>query len=128
MKEKMVFIVDDDRIIQNLLEYIFGSRGGYEVKVFASGEDCINNLELKPDLIILDHLFLNKDLTLMNGLDTLDKLRIQNNSVPVIILSNQPSQELIEEFYRRGATGYIPKEDYFIDYLFECIEKIPTLQ
>jgi CheY-like chemotaxis protein len=123
MRDRLVFIVDDDRIIQNLLEYIFNSKGGYEVKVFPSGEDCIKNLHLKPDIIVLDHLFL-KDGCVMNGLDVLDELRQVDKKVPVIILSNQPSQELIDEFYRRGANGYIPKEDYFIDNLLESIEKL----
>lgn len=123
MRDRLIFIVDDDRVIQNLLEYIFNSKGGYDVKVFPCGEDCIKNLELKPDIIVLDHLFL-KDGSIMNGLDVLDELRKIDKKVPVIILSNQPSQELIDEFYKRGANGYIPKEDYFIDYLLESIDKL----
>lgn len=124
MRDRLIFIVDDDRVIQNLLEYTFSSREGYDVKVFPSGEDCIVNMTLKPDIIVLDHLFLNNDNSLMSGMDTLDEIRKENKTIPVIILSNQPSQELINEFYNRGATGYIPKEDYFIDTLIESIEKI----
>jgi len=124
MKAKLIFIVDDDRIIQNLLEYTFNSREGSEVLVFPSGEECIKNLHLNPDAIVLDHLFLNNDNTLMSGMDTLDEIRKQNSTASVIILSSQPSQELINEFYKKGATSYIAKEDYFIDSLIEAIEKI----
>lgn len=123
MKAKLIFVVDDDRIIQNLLEYTFNSRDGYDVMVFSSGEECLDNLKLKPDLIVLDHLFLNNGTSMMNGLDVLEEIRKQNKKVPVIILSSQPSPELIKDFYRKGATGYIRKEDYFIDTLIESIEK-----
>jgi DNA-binding NtrC family response regulator len=34
MTEKKVFVVDDDRLIQNFLEYALLGKGGYEVIVF----------------------------------------------------------------------------------------------
>ena len=61
MENKLVFVVDDDRLIQNLLEYTISSKEGYNVSVFPSSEDCIQNLEKKPDIIILDHHFNSKD-------------------------------------------------------------------
>lgn len=124
MRAKLIFVVDDDRIIQNLLEYTFNSREGYDVMVFSNGEECIQNLGLKPDIIVLDHLFLNNGTSMMNGLDVIEAIRKTDKKTPVIILSSQPSPELIEDFYRKGATGYIRKEDYFIDTLIESIEKI----
>lgn len=124
MRAKLIFVVDDDRIIQNLLEYTFNSREGFDVMVFSNGEECIQNLTLKPDLIVLDHLFLNNGASMMNGLDVLEEIRKKNKKVPVLVLSSQPSKELIEDFYKKGATGYISKEDYFIDTLIDSIENI----
>lgn len=124
MRAKLIFVVDDDRIIQNLLEYTFNSREGFDVMVFSNGEECIQNLTLKPDLIVLDHLFLNNGASMMNGLDVLEEIRKMNKKVPVLVLSSQPSKELIEDFYKKGATGYISKEDYFIDTLIDSIEEI----
>ncbi len=124
MRAKLIFVVDDDRIIQNLLEYTFNSREGYDVMVFSNGEECIHNLTLKPDLIVLDHLFLNNGASMMNGLDVLEEIRKKNKKVPVLVLSSQPSKELIEDFYKKGATSYISKEDYFIDTLIDSIENI----
>lgn len=124
MESKLIFVVDDDRIIQNLLEYTFNSRDGYKVEVFPSGEECIKNLEMKPDIIVLDHLFLNGENNSMSGMDTLIEIRKQDQIVPVIILSNQPNQEIVNSFFSNGATSYIPKEDYFVDNLIEAIEKV----
>jgi len=124
MNDKLIFIVDDDKVILNLLEYTFKSREGFEVKTFNSGEECLENMELAPDLIVLDHLFYLQGKESMSGLDTLKELRKNNVKVPVIILSGQEDLTLIREFIRNGAMKYIPKEDYFIDVLVESVERI----
>lgn len=124
MNNKFIFIVDDDRIIQNLLEYTFQNRHGYEVKVFSTGEECLKNLDLKPKLIVLDHIFTKNDNVLMSGLDALVEIRKTNKEVDIIILSNQTDQAVIDEFFAKGATSYLSKEGYFIDTLIETIEKM----
>lgn len=124
MNDKLIFIVDDDKIILNLLEYTFKSREGYEVMTFNSGEECIEHMDMSPDLIVLDHLFYLQGNEGMSGLETLKKLRLLDTKVPVIILSGQEDITLIREFIRNGAMKYIPKEDYFIDVLIESVERI----
>lgn len=123
MDEKLIFIVDDDKVILNLLEYTFKSREGYEVKTFYSGEECLKNLDLNPDLIVLDHKFHLQGGTNMTGLETLKEVRRINDTIPVIILSGQDDISLICEYIKNGAKQYIPKEDYFIDVLLESVEK-----
>lgn len=124
MDDRLIFIVDDDKIILNLLEYTFKSKEGYNVKTFDSGEECLNNLHLNPDLIVLDHLFYLRGASGMSGLDTLKELRVTNPDIPVIILSGQEDLGLIREFIKNGAVKYIPKADYFIDVLVESVEKV----
>ena len=122
MDEKLIFIVDDDKVILNLLEYTFKSREGYEVKTFGTGEDCLNNLGLNPDLIVLDHIFDRGGVTTMTGLETLKELRKSNQKVPVIILSGQEDCSLVSEFSKNGASKYIAKSDFFVDNLIESVE------
>ena len=124
MDDKLIFIVDDDKVILNLLEYTFKSREGYNVKTFDSGEECLGNLHLDPDLIVLDHLFYLRGVNGMSGLETLKEIRIKSPDVPVIILSGQEDLALIREFIKNGAIKYIPKADYFIDVLVESVEKV----
>ena len=124
MDEKLIFIVDDDKVILNLLEYTFKSRDGFEVRTFNSGEECLKNMNMMPDLIVLDHLFYLQGKESMSGLETLKELRRLDLKVPVIILSGQEDLTLIREFILNGAMKYIPKEDYFIDVLVESVERI----
>jgi len=123
MSDKLVFFVDDDKMILNLLEYTFKSRSGIDVKTFFSGEECLENMHLKPDLIVLDHLFPD-DKGQLSGMDVLIKLREMDTKTDVIVLSCQEDESLIPEFLKNGARKYIAKDDYFIDELIESIEEV----
>jgi two-component system OmpR family response regulator len=120
---KLVFFVDDDKMILNLLEYTLKNRQDYDVKTFFTGEECIENLGLKPDLIVLDHLFKSNGKSSKNGLEILKEIKHIDKNLPVIILTSQEDEKLAEEFISNGAEKFIPKNDYFIDALMETIEK-----
>jgi two-component system OmpR family response regulator len=121
--KKLIFFVDDDKMMLNLMEYTFKCREGFEVKSYFSGEDCINNLSLKPTLIVLDYYMGSNGQNSLSGLDTLKKIRENGVDTPVIILSREKNKETINEFIRFGAQKYVVKDDYFIDTLIETIEK-----
>jgi DNA-binding NarL/FixJ family response regulator len=121
MGNKLVFFVDDDKMILNLLEYTFKSREGIQVRTFFSGEECLDNLHLQPDLVVVDHMFI-ADKGSLNGLETVRKIREINQEVTIIVLSSQEDKNLVEEYMKCGAKQYISKDDYFIDALIETIE------
>ena len=122
MENKLVFFVDDDKMILNLLEYIFKSKPDYKIKTFESCEDCISHLHDKPDVIVLDYLFAAKGA--MNGLEGLTKITEIDKNNKVIMLSSQENIKLIPEFIKAGARKYISKDAYFIDSLFEAIDEL----
>lgn len=128
MKEKMVFIVDDDKLIRHFLEYSFIGREGFEVRTFSKAEDCISNLHQSPDCIILDHFFLGKEEALMTGLEALEKIRHVNKAVPVIVLSNIHDKDLINNYFSKGATDYIIKEGFFLNKLFDTFNELTINQ
>ena len=106
----------------NLMEYTFKCRDGYEVKSYFSGEECIDNLSLNPDLIVLDYYLGDEDSGSMSGMETLSRIVDKNTDFNVIILSREKNPELIQKFIRTGAKEYVIKDDYFIDTLIETIE------
>jgi two-component system, OmpR family, response regulator len=121
--KKLIFFVDDDKMMLNLMEYTFKCREGFEVKSYFSGEDCISNLSLEPTLIVLDYYMGSNGQNSLSGLDTLKKIREKGVDTPVIILSRERSKDTIDEFIKFGAQKYVVKDDYFIDTLIETIEK-----
>jgi|SRR4030042_4849366 len=122
MKNRLIFFVDDDKIMLNLMEYTFKCRDGFEVKSFFSGEECIENLYLNPDLIVLDYYLGDLDSNSMSGMETLARIVKTNKDFIVIILSREKNPELIQKFMEKGAKEYVIKDDYFIDKLVDTIE------
>jgi len=120
---KLLFFVDDDKMILNLLEYTIKNMQEFDVKTYHSGEECLDNLSLDPDLIILDYLFKDNEKASLNGIETLRSIREVNKDVPVVILSNAGDEKIKSEFEDLGVSGFIPKDDYFIDVLMETIQK-----
>jgi DNA-binding NtrC family response regulator len=121
--DRLIFFVDDDKMMLNLMEYTFKCRDGFEVKSFFSGEECIKHMHLNPELIVLDYYMGTDEENAMTGLDTLRKINSLKQEVPVIILSREKDKDTIAEFKKEGAMRYVVKDDYFIDTLIESIER-----
>ena len=118
--EKLIFFVDDDKMMLNLLEYTMKNRQNYDIRTFNSGEDCLKNMELKPNLIVLDHIF--NGTSKMSGIEVLKEIKKVNKLLPVVILSSTEDQSIAKEFLMNGASRFILKNDYFIDTLMEAID------
>lgn len=120
--DRLIFFVDDDKMMLNLMEYTFKCREGFEVKSYFSGEDCVQNLDLEPELIVLDYYLGSAEEAAMTGLDTLRQINKIKENIPVIILSREKDKDTIAEFKKEGAMRYVVKDDYFIDTLIDTIE------
>ena len=121
---KLIFFVDDDRMIINLLEYTFQSRQQYTVKTFHSGEDCLAAMDQHPDLVVLDHILVGDETASLNGMDTLEKIKEINKDIPVIVLTGYGNDALLAEFMEKGAARFLTKDDYFNDSLIETIGEV----
>ena len=119
-----IFFIDDDTVILNLMEFTFQSRHDYEVVCFRTGEECLENLDQNPRLIVLDHILAGAGENKLNGLDTLKEIRKVNTDIPVVILTGQGDDSLLSEFMENGANRYLTKDDYFIDSLIETIQQM----
>lgn len=124
---RLIFFVDDDKLILNLMEYVFQSKNGYRIRTFTSGEECLSHLHLNPDLVILDYYFKDNGTSAMNGLDIMKEIQSNNQKIPVIVLSGVADSAVKDEFLKLGAKGFIYKDDYFVDVLEKaiCEEVLP---
>lgn len=108
-----VFIVDDDLIYLKSLENSLEESSYYksELRTFLTGEECIKNLYLQPDVVILDYYLNSIDANAMNGLKTLAKIKEVDPKIKVIMLSGQESPEVAANSIKNGAMEYFVKND-----------------
>jgi len=102
MKQHLI-IADDDPGIQDVFRLIF-ERAGYEINIYSSGEQLLNNYFKVPDAFILD-----KQLSGIDGLDICRFLKSQERTrdVPVIMLSANPNIGTAAK--EAGANDYLEK-------------------
>jgi CheY-like chemotaxis protein len=119
---RLIFIVDDDPIINTLIVKRFSSEG-YNVLPFESGESCLEALDKNPELIILDYFFMSNSRELMNGMEIFGKIKETRPEIPVIMLSGQEKGEIVLELARKGIDDYVIKDNNLIDNLSNSISE-----
>lgn len=123
-KERLIFIVDDDPVINKLVTKRFSSEK-YRVEAFESGEECIRAMNRNPDLVILDYLFMDtNNQKALNGMEIFDRIKKIKPDLPVIMLSGQEKGEIVLELARKGIDDYIIKDANLIDNLGASIKDI----
>lgn len=106
-----IFLVDDDAVFLKLLEIEFLENADFEIVTFHNGENCIANLALNPDVIILDYHLDGIDKSAMNGLSTMDLIKEQKPDIPVIILSSQDKIDVAINCMHHKAFDYVVKSE-----------------
>lgn len=82
-KDITIFIVDDNKVYLSLLKNSL-KRKNFSVFAFTTGEECINYLDLKPELIILDY-----------HLDGVNPYAMKGDKISEIIKEKLPDTEII---------------------------------
>lgn len=106
-----LFLVDDDVVFLKSLEIEFMQHGDFEIETFTSGELCIENLFLEPDVIILDYLLDGINEFAANGIETLDVIKAFNPYIPVVVLSAQDKIEVAVNCMHHDAYDYVVKSE-----------------
>jgi two-component system OmpR family response regulator len=120
---KLIYVVDDDPFILNLVKKRLESQN-YDLKVFLYGEELVEQLNQKPDLVILDYLFSKPGKEVMNGMDIFDRIKEKYQQMPVIMLSGQDSGNIVLELARKGIHDYVIKDHDLMDNLEMAIQDI----
>jgi DNA-binding NtrC family response regulator len=123
-KKIKLFLVDDDALFLKSLQIEFMESANFEIQTFSTGELCLENLNQNPDIIILDYHLDGINKGVMNGLDVLDKIKIENQEVPVIMLSSQDKIDVAVQCIHHKATDYVVKSETAFLRLKQIITKV----
>lgn len=123
-KKIKLFLVDDDALFLKSLQIEFMESANFEIQTFSTGELCLENLNQNPDIIILDYHLDGINKGVMNGLDVLDKIKLVNEQVPVIMLSSQDKIDVAVQCIHHKATDYVVKSETAFLRLKQIITKV----
>ncbi|MGL9760112.1 MAG: envelope stress response regulator transcription factor CpxR [Symbiopectobacterium sp.] len=97
-----ILLVDDDKELTTLLKELLEMEG-FNIVVAHDGEQALNVLNSRVDLLLLDVMMPKK-----NGIDTLKEVR-QQHQTPVIMLTARGSELDRVLGLELGADDYLPK-------------------
>jgi len=110
-KKILLFLVDDDPLFLKSLEIEFSEHTDSAIKTFATGEECLKNIDQNPDIIILDYYLNSIEQKAIDGLETLDKIKNVSKEIPVIMLSSQDKIDVAVNCMKHEAYDYIVKSE-----------------
>jgi len=111
-----IFIIEDDPYFGTLLSDKLRNMYDLKLYIYESGEECLTNLYLNPDIILLDHL-----LPGMDGIKTLKEIKKQAPDMPVVFVSAQTSIEIAAHSIQYGAMEYITKDTESLQKVIDLI-------
>jgi DNA-binding response OmpR family regulator len=104
MMLKKVLIVDDEPDYCDALRDLLRSRG-FEVAIALSGEEALPAyMQEKPDVVLLDI-----QMPGMDGLETLQELKVLDQGANVIMVTAIEDDEIVMRAMAEGALDYIIK-------------------
>lgn len=116
-KNPLIFIIEDSVVYKDLIVGYLQSKKYTNLKIYQKGEECMKDLHLKPDLIVLDYLSAG-----MTGLELMAKIKKDHPDIDFIFLSGQNDLEIAVQIMKIGATDYIIKNENAPQRLIKSIE------
>ncbi|RXI96756.1 DNA-binding response regulator [Anaerobacillus alkaliphilus] len=101
---KTILIIDDNEDIRYTLQEVC-LFADYQPIVASNGKEGVQKfLEHQPDLILVDF-----HMPVMDGLITVRTIRQMDQATPIIVLTVDERQEIVEEFSQAGANDFALK-------------------
>jgi two-component system, OmpR family, response regulator len=110
-KKILLFLVDDDVLFLKSLQIDFSQNTESDIQTFITGELCLESISQNPDVIVLDYHLNSVDKNAINGLETLDRIKLLNPEIPVIMLSSQDKIDVAVNCMKHQAFDYIVKSE-----------------
>jgi DNA-binding NarL/FixJ family response regulator len=116
-----IFVVDDNAMIRSCLRNVLEKRQGWVV--VGEAEDGRRALEkwneLAPELVVMDFV-----MPEMNGLEASRQMTKRHPEAPILMVTVDPSRQLVHEAQKAGAKGLVTKSD--LQSLVNAVEALLT--
>jgi DNA-binding NtrC family response regulator len=125
--KRYMFLVDDEPIQNEMLKDFLSERFIYELKTFENGEDALQYMNLKPEIVILDFHLSVQNPNAKNGVDILKEMKEQYPETQIIMLSGQDKIDVAIDTMKFGAYDYVVKGESAFSRIENIINNIGEL-
>ena len=122
MFTRIIFLVDSNNASADIMiNHIERYHPTCKVKRFASGEDMIQMIHIKPHLVIIDYQLDSRKKGAMNAAQIMDKIKSLGLDIPVVFVSGVQDIGSAMSMMEKGAKDYIFKTDNLLKEIDEAI-------
>lgn len=104
--DKIKILWADDEIDLLKPQMLFLEKKGYDVTTVTNGHDAIDECESHNDF---DVVFLDESMPGLTGLETLAKIKEKNPSLPVVMITKNEAEDIMEEAIGSQISDYLIK-------------------
>ena len=119
LKDLKVFIVDDDYFCCNVFKHELMHAGLTNFYLFDSGEKCLKNMAILPDIIVLDY-----DMAKLDGIQVIKAIAGNYPSTHILMISGRKDNKVADEAMEHGAAAFIHKDGNEMMHLNFAVSKI----
>lgn len=106
MGETIKILWADDEIDMLKPQLFFLEKKGYKVVTVSNGHDALDELKAQKDI---DIVFLDESMPGLTGLETLAELKKDNPSIPVVMITKNEAENLMEQAIGSQIDDYLIK-------------------
>jgi DNA-binding NarL/FixJ family response regulator len=110
-QERVIFLVDDDPMQLQMIKDYLDERFVMKLYQYATGEEALANMNLNPEIVILDYHLMSVNKSAENGVEILKKMKEACPTTSVIMLSGQDKISVAVECMKNGAYDYVVKSE-----------------
>jgi len=114
----LIFITEDDQTFNFLISYKLDSLDEYLIETYSKGIEVMNNIDRKPDVLILDY-----NLENMKGSEIIEVFKQKSPETKIIVMSSQQDIDVALELLDTGADDYIVKGNDIIERVKLALQK-----
>jgi DNA-binding NtrC family response regulator len=116
-----IHVIEDDKVFSRFIESVLQFAPEFEVTPFYNGNDFLVHLEDNPDIVTLD-----LGLPDLNGEEILNRIKVFNPEIDVIVISGQDDVKVAVHLLRAGAYDYITKDENIKERLRHSVRNIAS--
>lgn len=102
-KNNILWVDDEIELLKS--HVLFLKSKGFNVETVTNGQDAINKIsEGNFDLVLVDEMMPG-----MSGLETIEKIKDQNSALPIVMITKNEEESLMEKAIGRKISDYLTK-------------------
>jgi DNA-binding NarL/FixJ family response regulator len=124
--DKIIFIVEDNEVYAKSLQSFITSHFPeiIEVKIFSIGEMCLMDINRNPGIVIMDYFLNSKFDEAHNGIEIIERIKLQKPLTNIIVLSNQTDSSIVLEAITQFGCTYVQKDQEAFNKIEQTLKMI----